>query len=168
MRGTGRRAFALRQPMLRWPAVEFEVGPLKACGWATGGGYAFRWATTLPRRSPPTGRRLAGSFDWVSLACLSMTRRRISPTWPARFFSTCSLQTKRHGQSLFGHFSRRANCLRRSRTNALSLINCASSCVSTRCLPFIMMKLKAYSSPSGGLCHLYQWINLNSLNTIPT
>jgi hypothetical protein len=31
-----------------------------------------------------------------------------------------------------------------------------------------MMKLKAYSSLSDGVCHLNQWINLNRFNTIPT
>ena len=67
---------------------------------------------------------------------------------------TCSRQTNRHGQSLFGHFSKRANCFRRSRTNALSLSSSASSSVASRCFPFIIMDLKPHTNPSCGACHL--------------
>src|ERR1019366_211064 len=53
----------------------------------------------------------------------------------------CSRHTKRQGQSLFGHLSRRANCFRRSRTSAFSRMSSASRSVATRGLPFVVMNL---------------------------
>jgi len=82
------------------------------------------------------------------------TCRRISRTWPARFLSTWSRHTTRHGQSLLGQFSSRANCFRRSLANALSLTSSASNSVASRGLPFFIMNLKYYSNASWHICHL--------------
>ncbi len=112
----------------------------------------FRALTRRARRV--LGRELARAFVLVRAADPVPTWRRILPTWPFRFFSTCSRQTNRHGQSLFGHFSRRANCFRRARTKALSLNNSVSRSVATRCFPFIIMVLKTHVNPSCGACHL--------------
>ena len=117
-------------------------------------GYALRFGA-MPRRAfPVTGRGLAGLADLADLAGSPRTCRWIFPTWPARFLSTCSLQTKRHGQSLFGHFSRRASCFRRSRAKAFSRTNWASRSVGSCGLPFVIISLKPYTSLSGGTCHL--------------
>jgi hypothetical protein len=132
------------------------------------GGQTRAASLFAARQRYRAGLRLGFSSGLASLATCFLTRRRISPTWPARRFSTCSLHTKRHGQSLFGHFSKRANCFRRSRTNVLSLINSASSCVASRGLPFIIMiDSSAYHSPAGGVCHLNQCIRPKRPNTEP-
>jgi hypothetical protein len=90
----------------------------------------------------------------AGLAHSRCSRRRTSPTWPAKFFSTCSRQTNLHGQSLFGHFSRRANCFRLSLTNRFSLSNSASSLVVERCLPLIMSTSEFYTNLFRSTCHL--------------
>jgi hypothetical protein len=100
------------------------------------------------------GGRGAESFCLESLTALPCNCRRTSPTCPAKFFSTCSLQTNRQGQSLFGHLSSRASCFRRSRTNRFSLTNSASSSVAVRCLPLIMSTSSIHTNLSKFTCHL--------------
>ena len=117
------------------------------------------WTESCPRKSLPgvfhlRERCRACPLALADLPDLPRTWCRIFPTWPARFFSTCSRQTKRHGQSLLGHLSRRSNCFRRSRTRAFSRTSSASRSVSARVLPFVVMNLMTYSSLSGGTCHL--------------
>jgi hypothetical protein len=116
-------------------------------------GYACGCRPTLRRGLLLAGRLLGRPFGVLSLAGLPCTRRWTSTTCPARFFSTCSLHTNRHGQSLFGHLSRRSNCFRRSRTSRLSLTSSASSSVAARCLPFIIRTSRPYTSPSSDTCH---------------
>ena len=99
---------------------------------------------------------LARVFGLVGCANLLTIWCRIFPTWPARFFSTCSLQTKRHGQSLFGHLSKLTNCLRRARTNAFSLRSSASSSVAACGLPFFVINLEVYTNLFAGTCHLFR------------
>jgi hypothetical protein len=144
-----------------WPRSRGRKGPnpkpeIRAPkeGPATVRGYACGCRPTLRRGFLLAGRRFHWPFGLVRLACLARSRRRTSPIWPARFFSTCSLHTKRQGQSLFGHLSRRANCFRRSRTSRLSLTNSASSSVAARCLPFIMRTSRTYISLFSRACHL--------------
>ena len=96
----------------------------------------------------------ARPFGLVALTDFPRTCCRILPTWPARFFSTCSLHTNRHGQSLLGHLSRRANCFRRSRTSAFSRTSSAARSVACRVLPFVIMNLETKLSLSVGTCHL--------------
>ena len=122
-----------------------------AAGWS---GYLVRLTAIARRVLRGPGRTLVPVFDPARRAGAPCTRRWTFPTWPAKFFSTCSRQTTRQGQSLFGHFSKRANCSRRSRTNEFSRCNSASSLVASRDLPFIIMNLKRYTTLPGGSCHL--------------
>lgn len=117
-------------------------------------GYGCRFRALTRRVGTVRGRGLTRPFCLASAAGPAPTCRRILSTWPSRFFSTCSRQTNRHGQSSFGHFSRRANCFRLSRTKALSLNNSASRSVVSRCFPFIIMDLKPHTNPSCPACHL--------------
>ena len=96
----------------------------------------------------------ARTFGLVALTDFPRTCCRIFPTWPARFFSTCSLHTNRHGQSLLGQSSKRANCFRRSRTSAFSRTSSAARSVACRVLPFVIMNLETKLSLSVGTCHL--------------
>jgi hypothetical protein len=100
--------------------------------------FDVRAAAFLPLEDPPAAER---------------TLRRMRPTWDARFFSTTPRQTTRQGHFGFGQFFKRANCLRRSRTKALSLSNSASSSVASSGLLFIGMNLRAYNSLFCATCH---------------